>query len=314
MEQERKNWNNFIIENEGSLLQSYEWGIFQQSLGKKIWRLDLKNQVAGLIIKNQLPLGKSYFYCPYGPVIKKSQGLKLFFDQLAEIAQAEKAIFLKIEPGLSIKNNQLVKADNIQPKKTLILDITASAEEILAQMHSKTRYNIRLAQKKGIEIEMAESPNTREREIFWNLANQTAQRDHFKLYDQEYYEKMLSVLAAERMIKLFLAKYQNKIIAAIIIGLFGQTAYYLHGASDYQYRKLMAPHLLQWQAILKAKILGYRYYDFWGIDQHQWPGVTRFKNGFGGTEINYPQAYNLVWQPKWYQLYHLVKKYVKGNH
>lgn len=311
MELEKKNWNNFITENEGAFLQSYEWGIFQESLGRKIWRLCLQNKLAALVIKNNLPLGKSYFYCPYGPVVKSGQGLRLFFNQLQEIAESENAIFFKMEPAKSLQEKDLLKSSSIQPKKTTVLNITGSSEDILSKMHQKTRYNIRLAQKKGVEVEVADLPSQKEIAIFWNLASATAERDKFRLHDQDYYQKMLTVLAKERIIKLFLAKFEGEVIAASIICFYGDTAYYLHGASDYQYRKLMAPHLVQWQAILKAKILGYRFYDFWGIDEQKWPGVTRFKKGFGGQEINYPGAYDLVWQKKWYKIYNLAKKYYK---
>jgi len=108
-------------------------------------------------------------------------------------------------------------------------------------------------------------------------------------------------------VELFVAIYNKKIIVANIVMFYKETAIYLHGASDYQYRNLMAPYLLQWQQILEAKERGCSEYDFWGIDEKKWPGVTRFKRGFGGKEIVYPGAYDLVFQPTWYRIYKLAK-------
>ena len=214
MSKEKNNWNNFVIANEGSFLQSWQWGVFQEALGRKIWRLNVADQLVGLVIKHKLPFKKSYLYCPYGPVVKNTYSLKAFIRQLESIAQSEGAIFLKIEPQTGIKHSLLVKTDHLQPKQTSILDISLSDEQILAKMHQKTRYNIRLAQKKGIDVKIIDQPSAVDIDIFWQLAQETAKRDKFKLHSREYYETMLKVLADERVAKLFLAKYRNKTIAA----------------------------------------------------------------------------------------------------
>jgi len=104
-------------------------------------------------------------------------------------------------------------------------------------------------------------------------------------------------------VKLFAAEYQNKIIAANIVIFHGERATYLHGASDYEYRNFMAPYLLHWEVIKYARDHGFTEYDLWGIDEKKWPGVTRFKRGFGGKEINYIGSYDYVFQPFWYAMY-----------
>ena len=104
-------------------------------------------------------------------------------------------------------------------------------------------------------------------------------------------------------LKLFLAEYQKEIIAGGIFAFFGQAVTYLHGASANQYRNVMAPHLLQWHLISLAKKLGYRHYDFFGINEVKWPGVTRFKKGFGGRVVEYPGTFDLIFQPAWYNFY-----------
>ncbi|MFH1671454.1 MAG: peptidoglycan bridge formation glycyltransferase FemA/FemB family protein, partial [Candidatus Portnoybacteria bacterium] len=141
---------------------------------------------------------------------------------------------------------------------------------------------------------------------FLGLLKETAKRDGFHLHPEDYYRKMLEIMGEK--IKLFSAGYQGKIIAGSLVCFFDDTAAYLHGASDYNTRNLMAPYLLQWQAILKAKELGLKYYDFYGIDEKKWPGVTRFKKGFGGKKVIYPGAYDVIYSPLWYWGYNLVRR------
>ena len=274
-------------------LQSLEWEKFQKSLNRKTWRIE-----DVLIIKHDLFFNKSYLYCPRC----SNKISNTFLDQVKQIAKQENSIFLKIEPEdnfqFSIFNFQK-STKQIQPGKTVILNITKSEDELLNQMHNKTRYNIKLAEKKGIEIK--ESDNI---DSFFKLLEETSKRDGFHLHPEEYYKKMLE----ENLVKLFIAKYENKIIAANLVCFFNETAIYLHGASDYNHRQLMAPYLLQWKIILKAKELGLKKYDFWGIDEDKWPGVTRFKKGFNGKEISYPGAYDLVYSKIWYWLYKIGRK------
>ena len=267
-----------------------------------------------MIIKHDLPLGKNYLYCPRGPVIRQKTDINLFLKEDKKIAKQEKSIFLKVEPetDLNLTDFGFKKSlKEIQSSKTIILDIDKIEEELLKQMHHKTRYNIRLAKKKGVTVQRIDLEDKESINIFIDLLEQTAKRDKFHIHSKEHYQKMLEISG----VKLFLAKYQDKIIAGILNSFFNQTSTYLHGASDYEYRNLMAPHLLQWQAILQAKEQGLRYYDFGGIDEEKWPGVTRFKKGFlpsqqagNDQETHYPGAFDLVYRPIWYLGYNLARK------
>ena len=282
-----------------SFLQSQEWAEFQKSLGRKIW------QVGGItIIKHNLPFGKSYLYAPRcgGNFLSDS-----FLKKIRKFSKEENAIFFRIELQEKINKKVLskfgfTKGRNIQPKKTLILNISQSEKDLLEQMHQKTRYNIRLAEKKGIILRQAQ--DRKDFEKFWRLLTDTAKKGRFKTHPKEYYEKILEIPGTE----LFLAVYRDKIIAANIVLFHNKQVIYLHGASDYNYRKLMAPFLLQWHQILEAKKRECIEYDFWGIDEKKWPGVTRFKKGFGGREIRYMIAYDLVFQPIWYKIYKIARK------
>jgi len=301
-----------------SFLQSTAWSNFQKSLGRKVWEIDSIN-----VIKYDLPLGKSYLYAPR---CGKNFLSKSFLKKIRKITKNENTIFFKIEPLRQVQCKPFIKSTNIQPSKTLILDIKKPEKELLKQMCSKTRYNIRLAGRKGVKIKKSE--RKKDFESFWKLLQQTTKRDKFSSHEKEYYEKILDIPGA----KLFIAERpsssrtsKNKIIAANIVLFYKETAIYLHGASDYKYRSLMAPYLLQWEQIKEAKKRGCVEYDFWGIDKKKWPGVTRFKKGFcpkarkessgpssksyrGGEEVNYPGAYDLIFQPIWYKLYKIAKK------
>ncbi len=285
-----------------SFLQSKHWEKFQQSLGRKTWRIN-----GLLIIEHKLPFKKSYLYSPRcgGDFLSEQ-----FLQQIKNIAKKENSIFLKLEPTEKPekidKKNKFKQSTNIQPRKSLILDITKPEKELLEQMHHKTRYNIRLARRKGVKVK---SDKTKF-EYFWKLLQKTTERDQFKAYPQQYYQRMLDIPGLE----LFVAIYNQKVIAANIVLFYNQTAIYLHGTSDYKYRKLMAPHLLQWEQIRKAKKQSCIEYDFWGIDQEKWPGVTRFKTGFCKQNFKhclrvYPSGYDLIFKFGWYQAYKLIKKF-----
>jgi len=307
MDDKKEQWDNFISENKGSFLQSWQWGEFQKSLGRKIWRIE-NNNLKGLIIKYDLPLNKNYLYCPYGPI--GQEGFNDFLEEVKKISNQEKSIFLKIELQSSnlksqVENSGFIKSSKqIQPAKTIILDLRKSEEDLLSQMHPKTRYNIRLAKKKGITIKEEDIGKIN---IFLELLKKTAKRDNFQLHPEDYYRKMVDVLGGER-IKMFSANCNSKVIAANLVYFFNEKATYLHGSSDYAYRKLMAPYLLQWQVILEAKNNGFSYYDFWGIDEKKWPGVTRFKKGFNKKETTYPGPFDLVFKNIYYKAYNLARK------
>jgi lipid II:glycine glycyltransferase (peptidoglycan interpeptide bridge formation enzyme) len=348
----KKRWNAFIIENKGLFLQSWEWGEFQKSLGRKIWRLRDGENWAALIIRYDLPMGKNYLYCPAGPLLNEKGKIKneklqvkiqKFLDETKRIAKNEKSIFLKIEPFAEINLKEDCPPSGGQSSKcwidsgfqksdggqrileTLVLDLEKSEEQLLAGMKQKTRYNIRLAEKHGVIIRISDNPE-KDFEGFWKLASETSDRDDFRLHPKGYYLKQLSFCHPKQSegshtkdsspaaqndnlcVKLFLAVYQDKVIAANIVVFFGDRAIYLHGASSNESRNLMAPYLLQWEQIKEAKKRGCGIYDFWGIDEVKWPGVTRFKKGFGGNEIDYIGTYDYVFDKVWYKLYELAKR------
>jgi len=290
----------------GHFLQSHEWGEFQKFLGRKVWRGG-----DALLTKMPLLVGKSYLYSAGEIGIKNYESIiPNVLKAAKEIAKEENVIFFKFEPMSSDAGiageleragcKKSVKA--IQPQQTIILDIVKSEEELLAGMHQKTRYNIGLAGKKESRIRNHGSPIEESvLDAFWDLLHKTAAKDDFFPHPKEYYKKLLELPIAS----LFVVEHQGKIIAANIVILHGGRATYLHGASCYEYRNLMAPYLLHWETIRYAKEHGISEYDLWGIDEVKWPGLTRFKRGFGGKEVEYAGSYDYVFQPMWYKLYML---------
>jgi len=318
--------DNFVSSQEHSqFLQSSSWGEFQKSLHRQIWHYGVFNNeqiiAAASFINMKIGFYKSYLYCPRGPIIsknlnaaEKNKTLELLLSKARDITiQTKKAeeIFFRFEPTLPINlltnysNIQLTKS--IQPANTLILNLQPSAEELLNSFHSKTRYNIKLAKKHKVKIERLDKALFND---CWSLFLKTGERDEFGLHSKNYYQKMLEL----KEVELWVARNnQNAIIATIIMSFYGDTVTYLHGASAYEHRQIMAPHLLQWTLINEAKNRNFKYYDFHGVapenePNHSWAGVTRFKKGFGGEVVNYPGTYDFIYQSGSYKLYQILRK------
>lgn len=313
---DKKQLNDFAGgEPHAQFLQSWEWGEFQKEVSGKIWRIGAaeagKLIASAKLVKKQLPMGKSYFYCGRGPIIAsekldlKNEIINYLFGEIEKTAKAEGVIFLRFEPNWQAEtaNWKFEKTIDVQPSKTLILDLSLAEEELLAAMHQKTRYNIKLAEKKGVKIVAAGADRFEE---FWQLLTSTGDRDDFNLHGRGYYGAMLKMDG--NFLKLFFAEYEGKALAGSLAVFFGDTATYIHGGSSNDNREVMAPYALQWQNIKLAKQAGYKYYDFHGIDEIKWPGVTRFKKGFGGQAVEYPGTFDLIFDQGWYNIYKMVRK------
>ncbi len=333
--QDKSVWNKFITAHSrpASFLQSWEWGEFnQQVLGHTVQRWAVidndKLQAVLTLIKKPLPLGKFFWYCPRGPVCSTDYLSRLdkFFPQLLSQLknQLGSAVFLRLCPPITEQASTLKslkkagwQAPKIlthlqEPAQTLVLDLTKNSDELLAAMHHKTRYNIRLAAKKGVQVYTVNQPTHNEIKIFNQLLQTTGRRNKIKIHPANYYRQLIeyfSQAGQDVKIRLYQAKYQDQVLASALMVYFGHTATYLHGASGNQYRQLMPNHLLQWQMIQDAQQAGYQLYDFWGISQTnpQWSGISRFKQGFGGQVISFLGAWDYVLNPSYYQLFSFLK-------
>lgn len=248
-----------------------------------------------------------FWYLPRGPIFKSDSETETLWPvvlaDLKRLAKARNVVAIRLEPSNIPPeiNLSLKKINSIQPKKTIMLNLDQESDEILAAMQPKTRYNIRLAKKRGVLIEKG---NLEDLNLFYRLLKITTKRDRFRGHSLAHYQKMISVAKPE--IELYLAKKDGLVLAAGIFSFYGGRATYLHGASANSGREHMAPHLLQYRMIERAKELGCKYYDFYGIDEKKWPGVTRFKKGFGGQELEYPGSFLCIIDSYRYNLYHLA--------
>ena len=310
----------------GHILQSHEWGEAQKAFGEPVYRIGIEENgtllACATLIAKTFKGSQHYMYCPRGPLFASGatqEVQKEFLKAIANLANEKKSIFLRVNPELTEKPSWLAgfkKADHeIEPRETVILDLLKSEDQLLSEMKSKTRYNIRLAEKKGVRV-VSGSDEKLLRE-FLRLNKETTERDKFKAHENEYYQKQLAILGPKNMQKVYVAfaniNGKEQAIAANLVSYFGKRATYMHGASGNEGRNLMPTFALQWQAMRDAKSEGYTEYDFWGVapsddPSHPWAGITRFKKGFSQTVVQYIGAYDLPYRKALYALYRLYRK------
>jgi len=283
-------WNQFIKQNKGSFLQSSEWADFQERCGNKVLRFEAGG-LRAVLIKERFS-----YYIPYGPVFTGS--LNDLFNKLKG-----KCDFLRIEPyDKEIQGRASFK--RTQPQKTLLLDLNESEQELLNSFQKTCRYNIGLAQRKGLKVAVKQEYDP----VFYQLLKSTARRNDFKPFNEDHYKKLFLVKSKDFDVNMFLGKYQGKTIAAYIMVIFNNRATALHGSFDMKYKKLKPANLMVWERIRYAKQNGCSVFDFWGIDEKRWPGFTEFKKSFSGKERTYPKAVDIVFSPLKYKMYRILKK------
>ena len=314
---DQKTWDAFVLAHgpkSGRFLQSYAWGEFQKSAGEIVdrvsWMENDRTMAVAQVIHRTVKGFGTYAYIPRGPIEISSSA-----DLIADVVDTtNNDMFIRVEalrlqvtdPKTNHRNFIATRGTHpSQPAHTLITDLDQSEEQLFSQMHEKTRYNIRLAEKKGVTIEIRKATI----DEIWPVFEMTSSRDAFRLHTKEYYKKMLEKTDAF----LAVAKHEGEILAANIMIDFGNTRTYLHGASSNNKRNLMAPFLLHWELMKQAKSINITSYDWWGIapadasSSHAWAGISRFKRGFGGEEVSYPHAYDVVLKPLRYAIYRLAR-------
>lgn len=325
--EERAAYNKFIAAAEkGHILQAYEWGEIK---GKGEWqplRLLIEDnsgmpQAALSVLQRSIPgSGKTIFYAPRGPVgdINNWELMDFLFAEARKLAIRQKAIMLKIDPDVPLKENRFASYlhsrgfrrvdsgqgfEGVQPRFVFRLDINASEEELFNNFHPKTRYNIRLAQKKGVVIR--EDLTRDVLPVFYDLLKETTERDRFLVRPYQYFEDLWDVLVPQGQLKLFMAYYQGEAIAGTLAFILGDKAWYIYGASSNRSRNVMPNYLLQWTMIRWAKANNCKMYDFRGVPGHLTEenplyGLYRFKKGFNGEFTEFIGEYDLVFAPFWY--------------
>lgn len=212
---------------------------------------------------------------------------------------------------------------HIQPPDTVILDLSKPLEILLSEMKSKWRYNIKLAEKKGVAIKCLEGENGAAEgiDIFYALYIETAKRDGIAIHSKEYYRDLIKRPLVWKVktqydkpvsIRVYIALHETKPLASIITIFSGDEAVYLYGASSNEKRNLMPAYGLQWRAISDARLAGCTRYDFYGIPpsdnpSHPMHGLYRFKTGFGGTIFHRVGSLDIAFKPVFYELYRLTE-------
>ncbi|HOZ53232.1 MAG TPA: peptidoglycan bridge formation glycyltransferase FemA/FemB family protein [bacterium] len=307
---------SFDFANSPSFLQSIYWQEIQEKNNQKVFLKGIESD--GKIIGCFLAISKNifkkynYWYIPRGPIFfKLDSDLDIwsdFFNIFKKYCRDNKIIFFRLEPlnknflKLLKGDKNIFKTKDIQPQETSFLNLNQPIEVLLKNMAQKTRYNIKLAEKKDVQIfdvGLAGFDN------FWKLISLTSDRDKFFIHSKKYYLNLIS--SNNNFIKLFEARAGEKVLASGIFSFYQNTASYLHGASSNEMRNFMAPYLLQWEIIKKAKQEGYKFYDFYGISDKKWPGVTRFKKGFGGKNYSFLGTFDYVFNRPAYFIYNIFR-------
>ncbi len=309
-----KSWDRTLLALPSPhMLQSWAWGEFKSRHGWQATRLLFQEKgepvAAASVLQRKLPrLPVSILYVPKGPALDWTEAslVERLLDELETLAHRRRALFVKIDPDVyglgeaptfsprptcALEMASLLTArgwcyssDQIQFCNTLLLDLTRSEEELLAAMKQKTRYNVRLAARRGVAVRAGTATDL---DTFYRLYAETAQRDGFVIRPAEYYHDAWGTFLTVGLAHLLLAEFAGETVAGLLLFRFGPTAWYMYGASSDRHRQHMPNYLLQWEAIRQAKAVGCTLYDLWGapdtLDETDpmW-GVVRFKLGLGG--------------------------------
>jgi len=310
---DREKWDQFITSNNGSFLQSFEWGEFQTAISNEVIRVGLEENGVVLaqvqIIKQNLPLFRNgFFYIPFGPCFKKGiskdkkfEIVRLFVKEMSGMAKARKAFFLRVEPFFDFPDNFkfLLFSKRVQPQMTVVLDIQREPEEIFKSFSHGLKYNIKFAEKQGVKIEKLNEYD----KSFYFLLKKTSEEDNFAIYPEQYFKTLSRIKTKNFLPVIYNARYQNKVVASYFLLFFNKTVYSLYGGADSNFKKLKPQSLLHWHAIKDAGKMNFEKYDFWGIDQKKWPGITYFKKSFGGEIVSYPKGGDISFDNLWYKIY-----------
>ena len=311
--------------------QSIEWGRVKTAWKKEIVLAEDENgKIIGSICVwiRKIPIYGNLMYSSRGPVcdIHDEEVMKQLTDGIIELGKKYKAFVYRMEPDVKkddldfrrivesldykIKDDAKDFRDEIQPRFVFKLDIKGKTEEeIMAGFHQKTRYNIRLATKKGVVIKEGKKEDLK---IFHKIMVETGKRDDFIIRSLSYFEKMYDEMAPKHM-KLLMAYYEDKPISGIIPIMYGNKTWYLYGASSNSHRNLMPNYLLQWEAIKQAIKDGHDVYDFRGVsgvvdESHPQYGLYRFKKGFGAEFTEFIGEVFIPFSPLKYKMYKFTEK------
>ncbi|HRY28763.1 MAG TPA: peptidoglycan bridge formation glycyltransferase FemA/FemB family protein [Elusimicrobiota bacterium] len=339
-------WDRFVSGSEKPhIMQSWAWAELKAKSGWRPHRLLIERRggarVGVSVLERDFPkIGRRFFYAPRGPVVAtgwRPEDLEQLFLELAGLAKNRRAVFLKMDPDVSLEQDWIssdlrgagfVPATGgggfagVQPRCVFRLKIGASEEELLKNMDQKTRYNIRLAGKKGVTVRPVS--DRAEIETFHRILIETGQRDGFMVRPLRYFNDIQDLMGPRGQAQYFLAELGGKALAGALALRFGPVCWYAYGASSNEGRQHMPNHLMQWTMIRWAKSQGCGLYDFRAVPDDPNPqnplyGLYRFKKGFGGDLVRFVGEFDKVYSPWWYRMwaygwpvYKSVRKFMRG--
>ncbi len=338
-------WNQLIENLPGAhVLQTWQWGEVKAQFGwdvhPLIWR-DGKGRVdaAALVLQRRisnklLPIRLSVIYVPKGPLLDWSDStlVQQVLIDLKQFAKNQRAIFIKIDPDLPVgygipgeaqaqddpigqnirrileSKGWIFSDEQIQFRNTVAIDLRPDEEELLTRMKAKTRYNIRLAKRRGVTVRSGTDDDI---DLLYHMYAHTAVRDDFLIRHKKYYKTVWGAFCKADLAQPLIAEVEGQPVGAVVIFRFAGCAWYFYGMSLDEHREKMFNHRLQWEAMCHAKAFGCHTYDMWGApdifneDDPLW-GVYRFKDGFGGKVIRTLGAWDLPIRPLIFRLYSQV--------
>jgi lipid II:glycine glycyltransferase (peptidoglycan interpeptide bridge formation enzyme) len=315
-------WDAMVLANGGHMLQSWRWGALKSHFGWEVERITSEDShgtdLAQVLFRQKF--GLSVGYLPRGPVLSSANptGLARLFARIDAVAKRRRALTIIVEPEGAIDGDQapptLAQSPllPIQPARTVKISLDDD-ESLLAQMHQKTRYNVRLAQRRGVQTRFVEATDASVA-TFYELLQDTAARNAFGIHTLDYYQQFLRLFGDDAT--LIFAEIDALPVAGIIAAAFGPEAIYMYGASSTKHRAHGAGFLIQFEAMRWARERGCLRYDLWGIpaqDPHStkvddgdriagtagsdWRGLYEFKTRFGGEIVSYSPPFERQYHP-----------------
>jgi lipid II:glycine glycyltransferase (peptidoglycan interpeptide bridge formation enzyme) len=283
------------------IVQSPEWGKFKSEMGTPATRVGEIQYT-----KHKIPISPHYYaYCP------KVDPEKIDWEKLTKSLKENGCIAINFdvpnvientkssEKGIQIFEGKCKRSPrNTFAASNVILDLTTKEDDLLANMHKKHRYNIRLAQKKGVKVRKA--TNGEDFEIFYNLLNETAQRQRYYIHSKEYYKKIWEMLGGQDMCHILIAEHEKIPLVTWMLFTYENVLYYPYGGSFEKMKNLQGSNLIAWEAIKLGKKLGCTVFDMWGAANDPndttdpWYGFTNFKIKFGGKHVKYINSYDFI--------------------
>lgn len=328
--EDRITWNTAVARlPAGHVLQSWEWGqvkgLHGWTAGRLLWTGEEGPVAAAQVLRRPLPYTPwGLLYAPKGPALDYSDAelVRSVLADLEAYSRRRKAIALKIDPDVNLpavaelllERGWRYSAEQIQFRNTALLDLDPTEKELLADMKSKTRYNTRLAARRGVSVRAGGVP---EIPLFYEMYAETGARDGFTIREYGYYRDAWQTFLDAGLAHMLLAEVKGEAVAGLILFRFGETAWYMYGASTSQHRNKMPNYALQWEAIRWAKAVGCTLYDMWGApdtldEQDPMWGVWRFKEGLGAQFTPHIGAYDYPASRLLYSAYAaLLPRYVR---